>query len=217
MKDRRWQLAQRLFYTLVELGMMLRDVVPDCMARSLAPELEARAWLMAERVQKTLQESLDRRHSTVMWAGQPVLVHEAVLLAIQMNETDLDLTPITDQAQEMLDSAEVNLMYNANNIVRRLAVGGPGQRARKVRLLLKAVQSQLGLEARHLRRMGVILQGLQMIGMPPVPEEETDGEEEWLMSTVDELVLLAASEHEGISHEEQWGGFGFGPAEVAGS
>ena len=103
-----------------------------------------------------LQECLDRRHATVMGARQPVLVHEAVLFAIQMNETDLDLTPITDQVQEMLDSEEVNLMHNANNIVRRLAVGDPGERARKVRLLLKAVQSQLGSEARHLGRVGVI-------------------------------------------------------------
>ena len=81
-----------------------------------------------------------------------------------MDGTDIDLMPVTDDYQARLDNEEVHLMYHANNQVRRWLQAQPSERTRRLTLLTRAVQEQLGSEARHLRRMGVVLQGLQMIG-----------------------------------------------------
>ena len=163
---RKWlsEKAQQTGYTLAAVGMMLRDVLMDCTLRPLEAAAEKKAAEAAAEIPPALQHYLNIRHTQGGGARQSALVHEALLLAIRMDETDIDLMPVTDDYQARLDNEEVHLMYHANNQVRRWLQAQPSERTRRLTLLTRAVQEQLGSEARHLRRMGVVLQGLQMIG-----------------------------------------------------
>ena len=150
-----------------------------------------------ETVLRELRDLLQRRHEQRLGARQPVLVHEALMLALRMDETDLDLMPVTSAEHSRTDHEETHLMFMANQ-------GPPRVRAQRLRRLLRAVQAQVGSESRHLRRMGVILHGLQMVGEVGNAHAEVTTEEPWLTEAVDELVMLAGSEMAGISDESRW-------------
>ena len=112
--------------------------------------------------------------------------------------------PVTDDFQARLDSEEVHLMYHANNQVRRWLQAQPSDRTRRLTLLTRAVQEQFGSEARHVRRMVVVLQGLQMIGGGDNNTGVmTNGTESWLAEAVDEL-MLASRETVEIDVEGTW-------------
>ena len=96
-------------------------------------------------------------------------------------------------------------MFQANNLVRSRLVGDQQQRARRAQLVRQAVQSQIGMESRHLRRLGIMMQGLQMAGYDAATVDGEVGGVEWLNEVVDELILMAGAEvPPGVSQEGGW-------------
>ena len=188
---RRWltERTDRHGQTFVQLGLMLRDVATDCVLAPLAPDQEQLAVQEAERVLQDVCDLLQRRHDAALGARQPALVHEALLLAIRMDEMDVDLMPLPTPDQVRVEN-EVQLMIYANQIARHAIQGPPGVRSRRLRRLLRALEAHIGSESRHLRRMGVILHGLQMVGATGNEGAEVVVEEPWIANAVDELVLL---------------------------
>ena len=93
-------------------------------------------------------------------------------------------------------------MFRVGNLVRSRLNVEPQARAGRIRRLIQEVRSLMGSEARHLRRLGICLHGLQMVGSRGVP---AGGDAEpWLMELLDEIHLLAGTAQEPCEMEHGW-------------
>ena len=205
---RAWITARinRVASVCVSLGQMLRDVLHYSSLDVLPPALEQQASQSASESRLRLQEWFDRCCGMDLFATQPFLIQEAIRLALQVDEMNLTLLPFTDSEAEQNELEEVHLMFRINNVVREALEGPPQERARRLQVLLQALRHSMGSEARHLRRIGVSLHGLQMIGIIcdnvyTVGHEQDDT---WLPQLLDEIHMMAGSETAGVSSEGPW-------------
>ena len=201
---RSWLTARlkRIACTTVVMGLMIRDVLHECTTIDLEQPAERHAQRRAAAIQQSLEQFLERVHRHDHYSSQSMLLHQALLQAVQIDEMDYDQVPMEDAEPQRRELEEV--VFRTNNAVRSFLQVDTAERGRRVRLITEALQSQLGLESRHLRRLGIGVHGLQMMGDSPGDLERRDDDEKWLPVLVDELMMLAAQEDQGISDERPW-------------
>ena len=134
---------------------------------------------------------------------QQTLLQEALRLAVSVDEMDVDLLQGGGTRDEG-DLESVHLMFRINNVVRDTLPRDPAERTRRMSLIMRALCNQIGSEARHLRRLCIALQGLQMMGEERCTGRERSEDDAWLAPLLDEMHLMAASEVTGISVEREW-------------
>ena len=86
----------------------------------------------------------------------------------------------------------------------QIAQSDERERMRRIRLLSEALQNQVRSECRHLRRLGISLHGMQMLGASDSEVRSREDDEEWLPLILDELLLLGGQEDSGVSDERSW-------------
>ena len=178
----------------VVVGMMIRDVLRECTLLPFMETVEAEAQRLAAEIQQDIEDYLSRAHRSEQFAAQPWLLHQALLMAVRVDEMDLERLPVEDQEQQRREHEEVHLMFRANQLVRQ----------HLPQVIMEALRNQIGSEARHLRRLAIGLHGLQMLGGADGAFESRELDSEWLPGTVDELLFLAGQEDSGISDEQEW-------------
>ena len=193
----------RVAGTTVTVGMMIRDVLHECVDHPVEAAAEREAQRLAQEIQRDVEGYLDRAHRHDLLTSQQWLLHQSLLLAVRVDELDRDRAPMTDEQLERREHEEVHLMFRANQAVRNVLPREGQERARRIRLVTEALQSQIGSESRHLRRLAIALHGLQMVGNADEEVAPMDSDDEWLPGLVDELLLLAGQEDAGVS-EESW-------------
>ena len=82
-------------------------------------------------------------------------------------------------------------MQREQEEVRQHLVREGPERARRSQVITESLRSQIGSEARHLRRLAIGLHGMQMLGGAQWSTRSRDEDEEWLRGVMDELLLLA--------------------------
>ena len=184
----------RIAGSTVVVGIMIRDVLHECTLLPPVESVEVEAQRIAEEIQQDIEAYLGRVHRSEQFATQPWLLHQALVMAVRVDEMDLDRLPMVDQDQQQREHEEVHLMFRANQLVRQHLPREGSERARRIQVIMESVRSQIGAEARHLRRLAVGLPGLQMLGGADGTFESRDQDSEWLPGIVDELLLLAGQE-----------------------
>ena len=182
----------RVGYVFYSLGLMLRDTL-HAVEPALSGDDEREADELIRGIQQQLEDYPDRNHRWDLAANVPLLVQDCLRQAVRLDELDTELYPVDEGSHQARGQEEVRLMYVVNNLVRSRLPRDPGTRAGCVRLLIQTVRAMLGSEARHLRRMGICLHGLQMIGIRGPVSLEGDSAT-WLTGVADEIHLLAGEE-----------------------
>ena len=102
------------------MGMMIRDVADACSLTdgSQVPDVEAQR--LAGEIQQRIEAWLERNHRSELSARQPALLQQAIFLAVQIDELDLDQIPVLDDELRRMEHEEVQVMFNINNLVRRV-------------------------------------------------------------------------------------------------
>ena len=189
----------------VAMGMMLRDVLHSCTLQGDPHPQEREAQRLAQKIQESIEAWLDRNHRMDLFPRQHALLHQAITMAVEMDSMDFDQIPTSEISRQARDHEETHLMVRVNNMVRTYLTGrSEGERMRRLRLIEEAVRNQLGSESRHLRRLGVALHGLQMVGGTAEEAEQRETDHEWLPQVVDEFMLMANQEDPHISDEGVW-------------
>ena len=147
----------RIANVYVIMGMMLRDVLNSCTLHDVPHHSEAEAQRRATDIQQKLEEWLDRNHRMEHFPRQPALLHQALLLAVQMDELDFDQIREPDQDTQWRETEEMHLMFRINNLVQARLPPEGRERSRRIGLLEQALRNQVGSESRHLRRLGIAL------------------------------------------------------------
>ena len=176
----------------------LRDTIHACMDTLVPDSVDCKAIELANAAIQNLEAFLDRNHRSDMLPTQPQLVQEALRQAVRIDELDLSLYPVEESKRTATELEEVHLMFRANNLIR--------ERMWQIRVLLRAVRQQMGLAARHLRRLGICLHGIQMIGCEK-HQSHADMEEDadWIAELLDLIHMMAGTETAGICTEGPWG------------
>ena len=199
---RQWLVSRvnRIGGVFAVMGMMIRDVADACSLTdgSQIPDVEAQR--LASEIQQRMEAWLERNHRSELFARQPALLQQAIFLAVQIDELDFDQIPVLDDELRRMEHEEVQVMYNINNLVRRVLPREEEERSRR----MEAVRNQLGSESRHLRRLGVALLGLQMLGSSSATVDARVTDDQWLPATVDEILLFSGREEQGLSEEREW-------------
>ena len=177
--------TNRVGHTFVSLGLMLRDTLHTTKDANVPATLDHRARELASAAIDGLNQWLDRHLRMDLRPMNQYLVQEAIRQAVKMNEVYLSLFPTTDEERVSIDLEEVHLMYRTNNLIRdRL---NSDSRMRENQLgLHDALKQQIGTSARHLRRLGICLHGVQIIGIRKRRDLE-EGFEAWLAELMDEI------------------------------
>ena len=203
---RQWLVSRvnRIGGVFAVMGMMIRDVADACSLTDGSQVPDVEALRLAGEIQQRMEAWLERNHRSELFARQPALLQQAIFLAVQIDELDFDQIPVLDDELRRMEHEEVQVMYNINNLVRRVLPREEEERSRRIRLLEEAVRNQLGSESRHLRRLGVALHGLQMLGSSSATVDARVTDDQWLPATVDEILLFSGREEQGLSEEREW-------------
>ena len=197
--SRRVNRIGHLFFTL---GLMLRDTLH---ATDGGPSLDAEdAWVreVTEPAVAELAVWFERRCLHGHEVNLPFLVQECLRQAVRIDELDTSLFDPSEELRLQRDIEEVSLMFRVGNMVRQGLGSNPEVRAGRVRRLIQEVRALMGSEARHLRRLGICLHGLQMVGSRGVPAG--GAEDSWLPQMLDDIHLLAAAAQEPCEMEVGW-------------
>ena len=193
----------RVGHTFVSLGLMLRDTLHTTEDANVPAAVDHRARELASAAIDGLNQWLDRHLRMDLRPMNQYLVQEAIRQAVKMDEVDLSLFPTTDEERASIDLEEVHPMYRTNNLIRDRLNSDARMRENQLGLLHDALKQQIGTSARHLRRLGVCLHGVQMIGIRKRRDLE-EGFEAWLAELMDEIHMVAATEVTGVSIEGTW-------------
>ena len=196
--------VNRVGFIYVEMGMMLRDVLYDTSVDTLSRSQEDTAQNAAMQIQRVVESYVDRNFRMELRVMQHFLLQESLRMALavdEMNTTRLPEHGLQDGQDEL---EAVHLMFRVNNAVRANLPDTREERSRRVGLTMRALANQIGSEARHLRRLCISLQGLQMLGEDHCRARERCNDDEWLAPLLDELHMLAGAETTGIAVEQEW-------------
>ena len=192
----------RIGHLFCTLGLMMRDTLH---ATDGGPSLDEQDAWVREATETALAELapwFERRCLQGHEVNLPFLVQECLRQAVKIDEMDTSLFDPSEDLRLRCDTEEVSLMFRVGNMVRDRLGGNPDVRAGRVRRLIQQVRALMGSEARHLRRLGICLHGLQMVGSRSVPTR--GAAESWLPEMLDDIHLLAAAAQEPCEMEMGW-------------
>ena len=187
---RSWITARlnRVGYMFISLGLMLRDTLHADEVEPLPTTMDAQAKGLAQVATEALGHYLDRTLRSELHPMQSFVIQEGLKLAVRMDELDVNLFPMEDGMRAQLDMEEIHLMYRVNNLIREHLKSDEASRDIRVCLIKNELRNMMGSEARHLRRIGTCLHGVQMLGHGPCPDATTYSEDnaEWLSHLMDD-------------------------------
>ena len=190
-------------HVFVSLGLMLRDTLNTNEDVDVPAAVDVRAREVAGAAVESLNQWMDRHLRMDLRPTHQYLVQEAIRQAVKMDEVDLSLFPTSDEDRASIDLEEVHLMYRTNNLIRDRLDPDTRTRENQIGMLHDALKQQIGTSARHLRRLGICLHGVQMIGIRKRKDVE-EGLDAWLAELMDEIHMIAATEVTGVSIEDTW-------------
>ena len=182
-------------HVFLALSLMLRDTLFADMTQALEPAAEDAAQRHLTNIQEQLLEYLERNHRWSHQVHQQFIIQECLRQAVRLDELDVTLFQMEEDERNRVAMEEVGLMFRTNSLVRDSLPAEPSQRSACIRLIIGAVRDVMGTEARHLRRLGVCLHGLQMIGEQGSIEALQGDVDSWLPGLVDDIHLLAGADN----------------------
>ena len=176
------------------LGLMLRDTLCANQAQALDQPEEQQAQRLISHAQEQLLDYLERNHRWGHHVHLQLVVQECLRQAVRLDELDVAQFQQEDDERNRAELEDVGLMFRTNQLVRSSLPTDPLARSCHIRLLIEAVRELMGTEARHLRRLGVCLHGLQMLGQQGPITDQVGQVDEWLPELVDSIHLLAGAD-----------------------